>query len=314
MCFVDSGCNCWLAQEGIPEKEFISVKLTEGPIPLSVASGMTTYASAEYASLLPLANGSYQTVRGLTLKKVTRDMPMLNLVPAFEQIKSECASNRRVQNLKVPSAVGGQIQMILGIKYQNIYPEIIHSFPSGLTVFESKFRPSEPGTLACIGGPLSCIESLCGTFGASSTMSYMANLTMNLGDHLKLDLFPNTYNDEKDPVALCSSCGVYLVQSELDRFMRLQDIGLDTSFKCPSCRDCKACQKGPGKELLSMKEEFQQQVIEKSVTIDEGRGKAVARLAFLTDPAENLQDNEYIAIKRLKNFATNMAVTLTFET
>ena len=71
MTFIDSGANCWLAQEGIPEKEFISVKLSDGPIPLSVASGITAYASAEYASLLPLANGNYQCVRGLTMKRVT---------------------------------------------------------------------------------------------------------------------------------------------------------------------------------------------------------------------------------------------------
>ena len=44
MCFVDSGANCWLSKEGIPETEFISVKLADGPIPLSVASGMTTRA------------------------------------------------------------------------------------------------------------------------------------------------------------------------------------------------------------------------------------------------------------------------------
>ena len=224
MSFIDGGCNCWLAQEGIPEKEFISVKLTDGPIPLSVASGMTAYASAEYASLLPLANGNYQTVRGLTMPTVTGDMPQLSLIPAFEQIKAECASNKRIQNLKIPSVVGGKIQMILGIKYQNIYPEILHSFPSGLTVFESKFRPYEPGALACIGGPVSCLETLCGSHGASSTLSYMANLTMNLGNHLKLDLFPSSsYDDptEEDTSSLasCSSCGSFLIQSELEKFM-----------------------------------------------------------------------------------------------
>ena len=130
---------------------------------------MTTYASAEYASLLPLANGNYQTVRGLTMPRVTGDMPCLNLVPAFEQIKAqaECASNHRIQNLKIPKVVGGKVQMILGIRYQSIYPEILHTFPSGLTVFESKLRPAEDSALACIGGPVSCLESLCGTMGLS---------------------------------------------------------------------------------------------------------------------------------------------------
>ena len=51
MCFVDSGANCWLARDGVPEKEFISVKLRDGPIPLSVASGITAYAKAEYVTI-----------------------------------------------------------------------------------------------------------------------------------------------------------------------------------------------------------------------------------------------------------------------
>ena len=82
--------------------------------------------------------------------------------------------------------------------------------------------------------------------------------------------------------------------------MRLQDLGLDTSFKCPTCRNCKSCLKGPGEELLSMKEEFQQQIIEQSVKIDENIGQAVARLAFLSDPSESLTNNENIAVRRLK--------------
>ena len=66
---IDSGANCWLAQDGIPQTEFTSAKLIEGPIPLGVASGMTAFAEAEWASLLPLADGTNQIVRGLTMKQ-----------------------------------------------------------------------------------------------------------------------------------------------------------------------------------------------------------------------------------------------------
>ena len=167
--------------------------------------------------------------------------------------------------------------MILGIKYQSIYPTVLHTFPNGLTVFESKLMPAESGALACIGGPVSTLESLCGNIGVSSTMTYMANLTQSLGSYMKVDLFPNNYlsclpEENHYPDATCSDCGVFLVQSDLERFMKLQDAGLDPNFKCPSCRDCKSCLKGAGKELLTMKEEFQQQLIQKSVTIDEENG------------------------------------------
>ena len=84
MTLIDSGANCWLSLDGIPQKELHSVMLVKGPIPLGVASGMTVNAKAEWASLIPLADNTSQVVRGLTMDMVTGDMPQLNLVPVFE--------------------------------------------------------------------------------------------------------------------------------------------------------------------------------------------------------------------------------------
>ena len=306
MCFMDNGANCWIAQEGIPEQEFISVKLNHGPIPLSVAGGNTAYASGEYASLLPLVDGSFQCVRGLTLQQVTGSMPELNLVPVFENLKAsaEVSDNDRIQNLSIPKKLGGNIQMLLGIKYQNIFPKVLHTFPNGLTIFESKLMPASSGALACIGGPISCIDHICDTIGASSTLSYMANLTQNLGNYTKLEFFPSNElicDDLRTDTMSCEDCGAFSIQSEMERFLRMQDAGLDTNYKCPKCRQCKDCKKGSGHELLSMKEEFEQQVIEESVTIDSQLGQAIAFLAFTSDPVETLGENEHIAIKRLQN-------------
>ena len=39
LCFVDGGCNCWVATEDLPAEELVSVKLREGPIPMGVAGG-----------------------------------------------------------------------------------------------------------------------------------------------------------------------------------------------------------------------------------------------------------------------------------
>ena len=105
----------------------------------------------------------------------------------------------------------------------------------------------------------------------------------------------------------CASCGSFLIQSELERFMRIQDAGLDINFKCPACRHCKTCLRGAGKEVLTMKEEYQQQMIEESIRIDEGIGQAVAWLVFISDPTEGLADNKYIAVKRLRNVCRKYA-------
>ena len=94
---------------------------------------------------------------------------------------------------------------------------------------------------------------------------------------------------------------MFTIQYEFEKFRKLQDSGLDTNFKCLKCRDCKSCLKGSGQEILSMKEEFEQQVVESSIRIDKDLEQSIAFLAFIADPDENLAENDYIAIKRLNN-------------
>ena len=193
--FIDSGCNCWLSLDGIPQEELDSVKVKDGPIPLGIASGKTAYAKAEWASLLPLNDGTYQCVRGLTMDRVTSDMPTYDLNSTLEMIRQDCADDNekqaKIKNIRVPKMVGGRIHMILGLKYQSIYPVPIHTMANGLTLFESKLRPSEPGLLACIGGPVKHLESLCTAAGEDATFSYISCLVNNMNDYkFTVDFFP----------------------------------------------------------------------------------------------------------------------------
>ena len=50
---------------------------------MGVASGITIQASAEWAALIPLADGGNQIVHGLTLMRVTGDMPKVNMKKLF---------------------------------------------------------------------------------------------------------------------------------------------------------------------------------------------------------------------------------------
>ena len=76
--FIDSGADrIFMADNAV--KELISVKIKDGPIPLGVASGKTINATGEVGALIPLANGRYQAIRALTLKRVTREYPDFDL-------------------------------------------------------------------------------------------------------------------------------------------------------------------------------------------------------------------------------------------
>ena len=152
MTFVDGGPNCWLAQEGVLEREIIDVKLDHGPIPLSVKGGNVAYASGEFVSLLPIADGSYQCITGLNIPQVTI---VMRVVPVFNSIKgsAECSDNHQIQNLEIPEKLGGNGDMLLCIQYT--LPRIFHIFLNRLTVFESKLMQASLSALAYIGRSIS---------------------------------------------------------------------------------------------------------------------------------------------------------------
>ena len=52
---------------------------------------------------------------------------------------------------------------------------------------------------------------------------------------------------------------------------------------------------------MSIRQEHEQELIQKSIRIDERTGKAVARLAFIDDPVLQLKPNKNVAIKRGEN-------------
>ena len=195
--FIDNGCNCAILRDGIPQEEFRSCLLQEGPIRIDVATGVKVEAQGEWATLLPLNDGSFQPVRSLSVAKVTSDMPTLRLKPLLNKIKSENRGDiksKMLQNLQVPARLGGEIDAIIGIQYKSIYPEEIFTLPSGLTIYKSKFMPAKDDELACIGGPLGALEGLTNTISMTSCVRYLSNLVSNYSSGFipKIDFFPSS--------------------------------------------------------------------------------------------------------------------------
>ena len=371
VAFIDGGCNCWVAKEGVPEEQLISVKMRSGPIPCGVASGLSVNAKAEWASLIPLADGGVQAVRGLTMPNVTQEMPEVNMLKVFNAIKKQNKEVKEIQNLRVPKVLSGKIDMIIGIKYANIYPELVHQFPSGLAVYKSKLLPAAPGELACIGGPVGALENFCHGFGGNS-LRYIVQLTQVMSSYApRLEFFPETKPFSKDVIdddipgifelldderknikeedrslhnkkkeatdeeliiddvkndseiedvkncsedvkalqneIICNLCEekyVYsvptTVKNELKKFMQQEQVGLDTSYKCPKCRACSDCVKGSGYENISIKQEAEQELIRQSVDVNLDSGRAMAELPFkVANPDELLADNHNVAYKRM---------------
>ena len=82
---------------------------------------------------------------------------------------------------------------------------------------------------------------------------------------------------------ICITVNCATVQAELRKFLQQQEAGLDTTFRCIRCRDCKQCLKGAGEERKSMTQEAHQEIIRQSVSIDKVGRKATAKLPFVID-------------------------------
>ena len=82
--------------------------------------------------------------------------------------------------------------MIIGLGYNNIYPEVIHTLPNGLQILKSRFLPDKKDEYCCIGGPLGTLSPMVDSIGLQSTMYYMSQLIANYNNYRsKMDYFPS---------------------------------------------------------------------------------------------------------------------------
>ena len=71
-----------------------------------------------------------------------------DLIQAFKGTKKRILK----QLPKLPKFVGGDTDFMIGIRYLRYYPQKIFDLPTGLTIYESKFRNID-GTRGIVGGP-----------------------------------------------------------------------------------------------------------------------------------------------------------------
>ena len=178
---MDSGCSSWLVKDGVPEKELKSIKLRDGPIPMGVAGGHTVYATAEWASLLPLADGSHQIVRGLSSNMVTGNFGDIHMDPIIEEVKeagrnTEGPGVDEVKRLRAPKEISGEVDMLIGSRYLSIFPEPVFSTNDGLTLYKSKFLPQVQGEVSCIGGPSKALSQLVRTGGVVNVINMFTRI------------------------------------------------------------------------------------------------------------------------------------------
>ena len=168
-CFFDNGCTEAVFKEGIPGGELIGEKTTKGPFTIGGVGGLECKANDEWMVSFERTDGHRQLVRGLTLDKVTDNFPHIRLGDAAAELKAASSSDW-VKNCQTPKQAGGSTDVLIGIQYNLIHPEPVHTLESGLCIFRSKLAPHKTGCLAMIGGPHSSFDILAGLTGGTARM------------------------------------------------------------------------------------------------------------------------------------------------
>ena len=72
--------------------------------------------------------------------------------------------------------------MILGLLYAKIFPEPVHVFKNGCTLFKTKLLQSDSNVTGVIGGPIGVFDHLADQTGLNAAMNWMMTTAQNFKD------------------------------------------------------------------------------------------------------------------------------------
>ena len=115
-------------------------------------------------------DGTLQALEGWTMDRITATMPTISMTKAEEDIKSDDKGNKELQDLKCEPAVGGDIDILLGLLYQKFFPIAVHTLENGLTIYKLQITPHDKRYNSVIGGPHESFSIMGNYFGGLNTV------------------------------------------------------------------------------------------------------------------------------------------------
>ena len=292
--FFDSGCSDFILSEKAVALLGTHAKLKDSRrTPLGGVGNMSMKSSGSYYVDLPLHDGRTTTLSGICLKQITSEFPIYQLKEVEEDIHNHYKSTGGTKKLpKLQPCVGGEIHLMIGVKYMRYQPRPIHQLPSGLTLFESSFA-SPNGERGVIGGPHKVFTQTHKNFPAIF-------LTHRLQESNSDVPLLGYGGDDRSSIIKCDDydCSSQSHLSKLQRvFEEVESTGSEINYRCPSCRTCTSCKNHEVNQAISIKEEVEQSLIESSVSVDLETSTTTATLPFIDNPQLKLAPNKDLAMK-----------------
>ena len=127
-------------------------------------------------------------------------------------------------------------------------------------------------------------------------MGYCVNPDKLLGVKVEKDfcfdalMETNEDNKRKDGCIQMNRC--LLTAREQKYFESVENAASEILYRCIDCRECTKGKNGERIEMLSIKEEVEQDLINRTVKVDVDFGVTIARLPLLEDPSVKLAQNK----------------------
>ena len=201
--FFDSGCSDAVARHGVPGKQLAGICVNEGPISCFGVGATEITAKQEWIVKLKRKDGNYQLVQTLTMDTVCAPMPVVNTERAVAELKESDQDSTALQNCCVPPQVGGNVDIILGIRYNNVAPKAIHNLETGLTIYSINLETHDPSYNAAIGGPHSSFSAILNYNGGLTKVTQsLQTLYLTLDNFKKygppsIPVFPTSKKDQE---------------------------------------------------------------------------------------------------------------------
>ena len=309
-----------------------------GPSVMYGVGGVETVCEdGVYDILLPLRDGTNATLNGVCMETITTEFPKYPLSDVERDIYKECqdiGGEDLVSQLpKLSDEVGGQTDILIGIKYLMYHPELIYRLPSGLSIFVSQFLSAD-GTTGVVGGPHpKFTEVERGLFsskkkvrfpsdegnthvqGSPMLSAYLTQSAITYRSNFEALTESPLVCEESMPDLQCQMCESQVYQHQIPcsdpthvakrppkgakTFDEVDTAGTEVLFRCEGCKNCETCKTSQRVDDISIADEAEQQLIQRCVTVDIEECKTSHVLPFVVNPDTRIDQKaqERMAIK-----------------
>ena len=266
-----------------------------------------------YRIKLPLHNGKNAVFDSLCLDKITSTFPTYPLKGDIEKDIHEAyrtAGGKSEDLPSLPNSVGGDVDVMIGCKYNRYMPKEIFRLPSGLAIYRSAFKNVD-GSRGIIGGPhpvITMIEEQ--SLGNSNTCKFSYFSEQYTIFRMGYQINPDAYllnSKPRDEFDLHNEHSCFTVKRKWKQFEEVEMAGSEIGYRCVECRGCTNCRSGEQIEAISIREEVEQDLINKSVSVDIQACKTSARLPLLHDPSIKLAPNKDKAMAVYKSVTRQLS-------